>query len=499
MRLIKSVLLVSIVCVIFFGSIALTSFLKEKYFYGFIAGRLRAYAETKWGGRLYIGRIKGNIFTNLRFENVLLSDIKNLPKELQLEIESVDVSYRPLEILWGYFDADFKKPRLIYKDTALPLDIHHHGRTTTLAFKKKFSNLDILKEILKKDVSLTGSADVGGEFILKNYEPYLFEVYIKSRDCQIGDSSSLKARVKLDLNISGKIENPAITGNIDIDNIYLSNGLSSLSLLKIRSRDIESRLPKKCSIDINLNGEKIAAKNASLNAVINTSLKLRKEIAGTPYTIGKIDILSGAYQNLNNIFTIKKGQILFADKDKSPSLDIEAETKIRRYKIFIDIKGALDDSYMVLYSKPELTQYEISSLLIFGKNTGELTSLEKKGLSGRNFNCLLINTLFLGQAEAKIAESLGLDDINFNFETGRDSADMPNYPSVEIGKYIVSDKLYGSYSIKPQTGSAVLPEQAVKSELALNDNILLKGERHWERSLSQPKEDKLCVEFRWKF
>lgn len=491
----KFVISIIVIAALLFGGTALFDFIKEKYIYPLIINKLQNYVESNWNGRLIIGRLKGNIFTNLYFENLLLDDVKGVPKELELKIDSVKVAYKPFGIFWGEFDAEFKDPQIIYKNMSLPLDMRHHKRITTVGFNKRFSKLDDFVDVLPRDIYLAGSADAEGEVILKNFKSQFFNVHIISHDCQAGFAASLKMRGDIDLVVDGKIDNPRISGNINISRLYLTNGLSGLSLFKKQKTGLESRMPKKSVINVHIDGNDVIANDRYLNIVLNSFIKLEKEAEEGPYVAGRIDILRGKYKDYSNTFDIKKGQILFADKNKSPSIELEAETKIRRYRIYASIKGTLENSYLTLSSRPELTHAEIASLLVFGKKINDLTTIEKKGLTSKNFNNILINNIFLGKAEARLTELLGVDDINFEFDTEPDAKNGLKSPSIEVGKYIAGDKLYGTYSIKPQP----TPEQAVKGELELRDNIILKGERHWLESLQTPLEDKMSIEFRWKF
>jgi len=70
---------------------------------------------------------------------------------------------------------------------------------------------------------------------------------------------------------------------------------------------------------------------------------------------------------------------------------------------------------------------------------------------------------------------------------------------MEIGKSIVDEKVYGTYAINPSNSSGGLPEQAVGSEIELTEHIKLKGQRTWRESWQLPREDKVSIEFKWKY
>ncbi|MFH1798836.1 MAG: translocation/assembly module TamB domain-containing protein [Candidatus Omnitrophota bacterium] len=199
---------------------------------------------------------------------------------------------------------------------------------------------------------------------------------------------------------------------------------------------------------------------------------------------------------LHKPFNINKGEIIFSRENSPSSVEIEAQTKVRRYKIFAKVNGVSNNYHLTLSAKPKLNHSEIMSLLIFGKNTSALSPRENEQLTRADIRNVLINDIFIGKAEAKLAKSVGLDDININLNEALNSA---KNSSVEIGKYIVGEKVYGTYSIKAEGEKDALAQQAVGAEIELTDNIILKGKRHWRESWAQPDEDRLDVEFKWKF
>jgi len=71
--------------------------------------------------------------------------------------------------------------------------------------------------------------------------------------------------------------------------------------------------------------------------------------------------------------------------------------------------------------------------------------------------------------------------------------------SVEVGKYIQEDKMYGTYKIQPAQSIGQKPIQTAGGEYKLNGNIKVKGGRSFSESIKLPQEDKVVIEFQWKF
>lgn len=155
MRLRARFIIIFIFSIIFcLSSVKGVEFIKERYIYKFIANKLQNYAQKNWNADLYIGEIKGSIFTNLTLKNLSLVDLKGYPKELQLKADSVKISYNPFSILAGKFNAEFVNPRITYKNIQLPLEISHRERIAAVIFRKKFLNLKDLEGVLSEDIYL---------------------------------------------------------------------------------------------------------------------------------------------------------------------------------------------------------------------------------------------------------------------------------------------------------------------------------------------------------
>ncbi|PIU42424.1 MAG: hypothetical protein COS99_00230 [Candidatus Omnitrophica bacterium CG07_land_8_20_14_0_80_42_15] len=495
-KFILSAVIIFVTCLAVIKSL---DFLKEKYFYRFITNQLTKYSEKKWNADIYIGKIKGNIFTNLTLKDVALKDFKNYPKDFQFKSDSVQLRYRPLGIFFGRFDADLKGCRIIYGKVILPLDINHHNQVTTIVFGKKSMKLEDLTGLLPHEIRMTGLADFDGEIVLKDVTPHLLNINIKSRNCQLSYDSSVKINGSVNLEISGKASSPLIFGDIELKELYITGGFFDVSSFKDQKASAKLGFLKDSIINIDVRGDDIAAKQSSITARLDSRIKIKKDRDTKPYISGKVDIKNGSYQAYDNRFRITGGYILFRDLKKSPLIELEGDTRIRRYKIYARIKGTVDDSHLTLSSKPELSYPEIVSLFIFGKNFKNLTDEEREKLTDTDVNNILINDLFLGKAEARLARSVGLDDINMKFDTSPDKAQKINLPAVEFGKYIANDKLYVTYSTKPKEAKDVYPEQSVGGEVEITDNITLKGQRTWKESLNLPQEDRVDVEFRWNF
>ena len=88
---------------------------------------------------------------------------------------------------------------------------------------------------------------------------------------------------------------------------------------------------------------------------------------------------------------------------------------------------------------------KIFSLLLFGKRIEGLSLKEERDNYSGDVTQYLVNKFFLRQGRAKIAGAVGLDDLNVEADFGRENGARGfQMPSVEVGKYLGTDMVYGT-------------------------------------------------------
>ena len=134
--------------------------------------------------------------------------------------------------------------------------------------------------------------------------------------------------------------------------------------------DTEGELPD-IILDFQLNASKKVHFYSSY--LYDMYLKGAVHFGGTtrhPRTSGQLEVENGGTVSyLKTPFKIRQGAAYFNQLDSFlPSLDFEADTKVGRTKIFLDLHGPLGAIELNLSSSPELSQTEIIHVLTLGRD-----------------------------------------------------------------------------------------------------------------------------------
>ncbi len=202
--------------------------------------------------------------------------------------------------------------------------------------------------------------------------------------------------------------------------------------------------------------------------------------------LGRIEARKGEVYFRKNVFRILHASADFTNPNRiNPTLDVQAETRVREYQIQLGVSGSADRAIVTFVSEPPLTDANILNLLAVGR-TGE-------ELKGKELN--------IGVGEATSLATGKFQDI---FEshartlTGLDRFQVDPYisktdtavPRITVGKELVQDKVFLTYS---SSVGATTPEQVFRIEYILNRNMSLVGDRNEVGNLGAD------VKFRFEF
>jgi translocation and assembly module TamB len=186
--------------------------------------------------------------------------------------------------------------------------------------------------------------------------------------------------------------------------------------------------------------------------------------------IGRIEADEGNIYFRSNEFKILEGSnVDFITPDRiNPFFHLLAETYIGNYYVKLNLDGTMDKFTLSLFSDPPLSEMEILTLLTVGQSGKESRGLE----SG------------IATSEAASALTGGLQDLlqdNIKNITGFERFMIEPHttttgsvsPKVTIGKRLLEDKLFVTYS----TSVGTTEESVVKLEYIIDKNISLIGSK----------------------
>ncbi|MFO7810057.1 MAG: translocation/assembly module TamB domain-containing protein, partial [Candidatus Delongbacteria bacterium] len=148
-----------------------------------------------------------------------------------------------------------------------------------------------------------------------------------------------------------------------------------------------------------------------------------------------------------------------------PTADIQSETEVNNYKIFLSISENLSNPKFSLSSVPPESDADILSILIFGRKTSQFSS----GGEGVSKEKLIADWLTNAYSE-NIAKKTGLDFIEVGVADDFSAKDTSGY-GITVGKKI-SDRLILKYSVS-NSGSEMI--QRGIADYQLLENIIFSG------------------------
>lgn len=181
----------------------------------------------------------------------------------------------------------------------------------------------------------------------------------------------------------------------------------------------------------------------------------RAKFEGTTYrpqSSGEITAIRGTVNYLKTPFKIREASAYFNQVGSFlPSLHLEADTRLQRTKVYLQVNGPADKMQIRLKSDPEMNESEIMSLLTLRSRYFDKNKEGNSGIGRDELVSLLdmgLQMSFLSEMENMMRSALGLDE----FKVVRDTLELNNKGrsyneevyNIEIGKY-VSDKLMLRY------------------------------------------------------
>lgn len=188
-----------------------------------------------------------------------------------------------------------------------------------------------------------------------------------------------------------------------------------------------------------------------------------------PQLLGRIEARKGEVYFRNNVF-----RILYASADLvdplrvNPVLDVQAETRVRDYRIRLAVTGNADRAVVTFLSDPALSDSDILAMLALGRRGEELKGKEANVGVGEATS--FATGKFQDFLESRARSLTGLDRFQVDpYINKQDTA----VPRVTVGKELMQDKLHMTYS---SNVGGTTPEQNIRVEYFLNRNISLIGE-----------------------
>jgi len=306
----------------------------------------------------------------------------------------------------------------------------------------------------------TGKFEFNGTVGLDRYQPSNIGLKLKVDDLPITIPDVLDVRLSSELDVRGSPEKSLIKGDVvllegtyDKDvrlNLAESIGQKSREESLVTSKTswpIFDNMALDCRISYR---EPFVVDNNIALLTIKPDLNINGTVS-QPLISGRAEVSSGTVYFQRNEFNVKKGTLDFLNPYKiEPTIDIQSETKIREWTIFLKIFGTPNALKVDMTSDPPEREEDILSLLIAGKTTQELVARE--GGSSLSPKQMLADVLS-ESVQKDIKDATGLDVVALEYNEATD-AESSDEVKVTLGKEL-SRRVTVKYDLQTKNAKVI--------------------------------------------
>jgi translocation and assembly module TamB len=252
-----------------------------------------------------------------------------------------------------------------------------------------------------------GAVELAGQATYEGGQLGTFEVQATGRGLSLRYPEGLRSQVDADIRLFGNAERQWVAGNVDVLQASWTRRYDLASEI-LSPREM---LPERASLEEGLRYDVSLSAPGTLRIDNNlATLQARAELRlqGThahPVILGRAEVERGRVYFQGNTYVIRRGVIDFANPQEiDPFFDIEAETRLRSYRVTLRMNGTLERVFPTLSSDPPLSAVQILSLLA-GADEADVASLMQVRTDQANLAATGAATLAAG----RISEEVGLE------------------------------------------------------------------------------------------
>ncbi len=233
-----------------------------------------------------------------------------------------------------------------------------------------------------------------------------FEVRASGRGMALRYPEGLRSVVDADLRIFGDEVTQWVAGDIDVRQAAWTKryDLASELLAGGPVSEVTGGSGTSVRLDVKVHAPATLTVDNNLATLVARADLTLQGTEASPVVLGRAEIDRGRVYFQGNTYVIRRGTIDFANAQKiDPLFDIEADTRLRSYRITLKVNGTLERVYPTLTSDPPLSAVQILNLLA-GADENTVASLQSQADQAR-----LAATGAATLAAGKIAEEVGLE------------------------------------------------------------------------------------------
>ncbi len=280
------------------------------------------------------------------------------------------------------------------------------------------------------ELTLNGKAEISPELNAQ------FEV--AGEKLSLIDSKNYKLVLSPQLEAGFNKNHLKVRGNLDIDEAKVT--LKKLPSKAVRVSEDEVIVNKKTTrqdpfsydVEVNINAQQdVSLKGFGLTSDVVGQLAASAKTGKSVAINGQLILENGEFEAYKQVLTIEQGQLLFLGNPENPGIQFKASRKVEDITVGVIADGSLANPSLRLFSQPAMPDEEVVALLLTGRSLQSLSQQEGNALANA---AISLGVSEANRLAAKIADTLGIENINITTKTQADST------RVDIGTQI-NDRL----------------------------------------------------------
>ncbi|MBI1940840.1 MAG: translocation/assembly module TamB domain-containing protein [Acidobacteria bacterium] len=361
------------------------------------------------------------------------------------------------DVSLGYSDLPFRL-------TGLSGEIALEGERATLRSLKGASG--------GGSVVLSGFATLGGA--------QRFDARMDLRNVRVQYPRDFTSVLGGSLRFVGTADRGQITGELTVQQLFASERFNLLAHLgesegpgSGETPGIPSRYASNMRLNVQVSSSPaVRLETRDLRLVADIDLRILGTLAN-PVEVGTIHILSGEALFRGNRYKINRGDISMTNPFRTQrTIDLEAQTRVQRYDLTVDLSGPLHRLKVAYRSDPPLPTSDVLSLLALGfaSQQAEMSTTTSQALPTVGASALLSEALS-SQVSGRIQQLFGVSRIKIDPNVGGLGATTGG------ARVTVEQQVTRDFTITYVTTTDSSQRRIIQVEWVLNDKVSLFGVR----------------------
>ncbi len=291
-----------------------------------------------------------------------------------------------------------------------------------------------------------GRVSVSGQMGFGGAGPPSFDFSFTGADLGLRYPEGLRSTFGASLRLQGTTESHWLTGELSVSKALWTRRYaitselfgSSDSAAGSRSAFGLGTSPMRLDIAIKAPGT-LRLDNNLASLVASADLTLTGSPT-EPQLLGRLEVARGKVFFGGNTYEVRKGVAVFSNpREINPAFEIEADTRVRTYRLTLQANGTLDRVSTRITSDPPLTAPQIASLLTGGDESdlasiGSSASLQTLGAGGLSS---FASTLLDDNVTGRMAQGFGLSRLSI--DPGMGLLKRTGGSRLTVGKRVTSE------------------------------------------------------------